>query len=237
MMTNFMQPSAQQAGLVNGVMVATVTNNKDPEKLGRVKLKFPLRENEHETDWVSVATMMAGASRGSLFLPEVNDEVLVAFLLGNLNQPIVIGALWNTTDKPPTPDDNNNIRKIVSKKGHEFIFDDNDSAAKVTLKSKKGMQLEFTDQSDKIEIKAGASGPVVTLEGGSSGTMTLKSGTNQITIDNKGNIKINSTTGLTLKSTQVTVEATAAMTVKGGASLNLESSGIVNIKGALVKIN
>ncbi|MFC5702283.1 phage baseplate assembly protein V [Cohnella faecalis] len=230
-------PQQQQAGIINGVMIAKVTNNKDPEKLGRVKLKFPLRENEHESDWASVTTFMTGGSRGSVFIPEVDDEVLVAFVLGNLNMPIVVGSLWNKNSKPPTPDENNNIRKIVSKHGHEFIFDDTSSAAKVTLKSKKGMQLEFVDQNDKVEIKAGSTGPVVTLEGGSSGTLTLKSGTNKITIDNKGNINVDSTTGITIKSTQIKVEATAQMTLKANASLNLESSGIVNIKGSLVKIN
>lgn len=236
-MFNYQPQQQQQAGIVNGVMIAKVTNNKDPEKLGRVKLKFPLRENEHESDWAFVTTFMTGGSRGSVFIPEVDDEVLVAFVLGNLNMPVVVGSLWNKNSKPPTPDENNNIRKIVSKQGHEFIFDDTSSAAKVTLKSKKGMQLEFADQNDKVEIKAGSAGPVVTLEGGSAGTLTLKSGTNKITIDNKGNINVESTTGITIKSTQVKVEATAQMTLKANASLNLESSGIVNIKGSLVKIN
>ncbi|WP_276357837.1 phage baseplate assembly protein V [Cohnella caldifontis] len=226
-----------RSGTVNGVMVATVTDNKDPDALGRVKLKFPLRENEHETDWVPIASLMSGNNMGTLFIPEVGDEVLVAFHLGYLNQPYVIGCLWNQSKKPPAKDDQNNLRKIRSRAGHELIFDDTNNAGKVTLKTVKGIQMIIDDQNEKITIGTKNDQQSVTLTGSSAGTVEIKSGTNKITIDNKGDIKIESTKGVTIKSTQLNIEATANMTIKAGAQLNLESSGILNVKGSLVKIN
>lgn len=222
---------------MNGVMVATVTNNQDPNGLNRVKLKFPLRENEHETDWAPITSLMSGSSMGTLFVPEVGDEVLVAFLLGNMNQPFVIGSLWNKNKKPPAKDEKNNIRKIYSRAGHELIFDDTENAGKVTLKTKQGIKLEIDDQNEKITLGTKSDAQSIVMAGSSAGTVTIKSGTNKITIDNKGDIKIESTKEITLKSTQINLEATAAMKVKGGAKLDLLADGIITIKGAMVKIN
>ncbi|QJD88164.1 hypothetical protein HH215_15175 [Cohnella herbarum] len=222
---------------MNGVMVATVTNNQDPNGLNRVKLKFPLRENEHETDWAPITSLMSGSSMGTLFVPEVGDEVLVAFLLGNMNQPFVIGSLWNKNKKPPAKDEKNNIRKIYSRAGHELIFDDTENAGKVTLKTKQGIKLEIDDQNEKITLGTKSDAQSIVMAGSSAGTVTIKSGANKITIDNKGDIKIESTKEITLKSTQINLEATAAMKVKGGAKLDLLADGIITIKGAMVKIN
>lgn len=225
------------AGTINGVMIASVTDNKDPENMGRVKLKFPLRESEHQTDWAPVASLMSGNAMGTLFIPEVGDEVLVAFHLGHLNQPFVIGCLWNQKNKPPAKEDKNNIRKIRSKKGHELIFDDTDNAGKVTLKTVKGIQLVIEDQPEKIAISTKNDQQTVSLAGGSSGTITIQSGTNKITIDNKGDIQIQSTKAVTIKSTQLNLEATASMKINAGAQLDIQSSGILNLKGSMVKIN
>jgi hypothetical protein len=86
---------------INGVVIGVVTNANDPEKNGRIKVRFPWLDDKHETDWIRIATMMAGSFRGSLFRPEVNDEVLVAFDHGDVRFPYVIGFLWNGQDQPP----------------------------------------------------------------------------------------------------------------------------------------
>lgn len=226
-----------RTGTVNGVMVATVTNISDPDNLGRVKLKFPMREHEHESDWAPIASLMSGSNMGTLFIPEVGDEVLVAFHLGHLNQPYVIGCLWNQNNKPPAKDEKNNLRKIRSRDGHELIFDDTANAGKVTLKTKGGIQMIIDDQNEKITVGTKSDQQSVVLEGKTAGTVTIKSGTNKITIDNKGDIKIESTKAVTVKSTQMNLEATATMNIKANAQLNIESSGILNLKGSLVKIN
>jgi uncharacterized protein involved in type VI secretion and phage assembly len=204
-----------QSRRIAGVVVGIVTNNKDPDGMGRVKVRFPWRDDEDESFWARVATMMAGSDRGSYFLPEVDDEVLIAFDHGDVHHPYVIGALWNGKDKPPeeNSDGKNNIRKIRSRSGHEIILDDSQGQEKVTIKTNAGHQILLDDSSggEKIEIKD-------------------KTGSNKIVIDSMQNsIAIQSTMKLTIKSATVEIEADTMLTVKAGAVLKLQ--------GALVQIN
>jgi uncharacterized protein involved in type VI secretion and phage assembly len=105
---------------VNGMVIGLVTNVADPLQQNRVKVHFPWLDDGQETDWIRIATMMAGGGRGSMFMPEVNDEVLVAFEHGDTRFPYVIGFLWNGQDAPPGQDVRD--RKIVSKNGHQVRF-------------------------------------------------------------------------------------------------------------------
>ena len=88
---------------IHGVVIGLVTNNNDPQNLGRVKVMFPWLSDNLESDWFRVASPMAGAGRGIMFMPEVDDEVLVAFEHGNPQRGIVVGSLWNGKDKTPIP--------------------------------------------------------------------------------------------------------------------------------------
>lgn len=222
---------------IQGVMVGVVTNNKDPDNLGRVKLRLPLQESETETDWVRIATLMAGKEMGSLFLPEVGDEVLVAFHLGEMRQPFVIGMLWNDKNKPPIPAEKNDERKIVSRSGSELMFSDKAGEESFRVKTKKGQIIEFTDKDSKINIADDSGNNVITIEGASANSITIKSSSTVITLNAKGEVSIESQQAVKIKSTQVNIEATATMALKAGASLDLKSDGIINIKGSMVKIN
>ena len=97
----FQDEEKKENGTVEGVATAIVTNNKDPEKWGRVKLQYTWREDKQESDWARVASSGAGKDRGTLWTPEVGDEVLVAFDKGNVDHPFVLSALWNGKDTPP----------------------------------------------------------------------------------------------------------------------------------------
>lgn len=105
---------------INGVVVGLVTSVDDPLKQGRIKINFPWLADQHETDWVRIATMMGGAGRGTFFMPELQDEVLVAFEHGNTRMPYVVGFLWNGKDEPPGQDVRD--RRITSKNGHSIRF-------------------------------------------------------------------------------------------------------------------
>ena len=83
-----------------GVVVGVVTNNQDPDGMHRVKVHFPWLSDDVESNWARVAAPMAGGNRGVYFLPEVDDEVLVAFEHGKVDHPYVIGSLWNQQDRP-----------------------------------------------------------------------------------------------------------------------------------------
>jgi uncharacterized protein involved in type VI secretion and phage assembly len=104
--------------LINGVVIGLVTNVNDPDKNGRIKVRFPWLDDSHETDWIRIATMMGGSGRGSFFMPEVNDEVLVAFDHGDVRFPYVVGFMWNGRDQPPSTDIQ--LRIIRSVNGHEI---------------------------------------------------------------------------------------------------------------------
>jgi uncharacterized protein involved in type VI secretion and phage assembly len=190
-----------------GVAIGVVTNNKDPESLGRVKLKFPWRDPSDESHWTRVATLMAGKDRGTYFLPEVGDEVLVSFDHGDINQPYVIGALWNGEDKPPekNADGKNNTRIIKSKSGHKIIFNDEQGSEKVEIITKSGSQIILDDSAgnEKIEIKD-------------------KTGSNSIIIDAAQNsISMSSKMKVSIQAQMIEIKA----------------GGTLNLQGGLVKIN
>ena len=103
---------------ITGVVIGLVTNVQDPTQNGRIKVHFPWLDDQHETDWIRIATMMGGNGRGSFFMPEVNDEVLVAFDHGDVRFPYVVGFMWNGQDTPPSSD--TRLRVIRSVNGHQI---------------------------------------------------------------------------------------------------------------------
>src|SRR5215468_3357359 len=117
---------ARNTAAAFGVEMGIVTNVKDPEMLGRVKLCFPRLPGKPESDWARVAQPAAGEGRGFYWVPQVNDEVLVAFERGQTNHPYVIASLWNGKDKPMKDgysDDNTKVM-IQSTSGHQVILED-----------------------------------------------------------------------------------------------------------------
>jgi uncharacterized protein involved in type VI secretion and phage assembly len=228
----------RDANRVLGVAAGIVTNNQDPDGLGRVKIKFPWLSDENESDWARVTTLMAGGQRGTFFLPEVGDEVLVAFEHGDINYPFVIGSLWNGNDNPPetNSDGKNNIRKIKSRSGHEIVFDDNDeqSTEKLEIKTNGGHTVVLDDSSGQeqvgIQSKAGHKVVLNDASGQEKIEIVDKAGSNKIVIDSMQNA-INIESGMQLKIKANIVE------IEGTTSLTLKSSAIVTIQGMPVKIN
>jgi uncharacterized protein involved in type VI secretion and phage assembly len=229
----FGNDSGQINDKIAGVIPAIVTSLDDPEKLCRVKVKFPVRDCEEEGYWARVATLMAGKERGSFFLPDVEDEVLVAFEEGEISKPYIIGCLWNKEDKPPVTDgdEKNNIKKIMSRSGHEIIFGDDSENKKemLEIRTKAGhvILLDDSSGSEKVEIKD-------------------KSGSNSIVIDSSQNAMTIQCAGqLSIKAKMIAIEAETTMNVKSGAAAEIKSDATLDIKadatmvikGTLVQIN
>ncbi|WP_168120983.1 phage baseplate assembly protein V [Paenibacillus sp. HB172176] len=233
----FDQQRSMQPDQLSGVWNAHVTNNKDPEKLGRVKVKFPLREGELETDWIRVASMMGGKDMGTLFIPEVNDEVLIAFMMGRMDQPVVIGSLWNDKDKPPAGGENNDIRKIKTRSGHEIEFNDKSGNESVVIKTNKGHTIEMSDKDKAISIQTQDKQYALSLD--SSGhKVDLKCGSGaSIAMTSQGDVTIKGSKSMSLHATQMEIKADASLKMQASGMLEISSSGMLTLKGSMVKIN
>ncbi len=196
---------------IAGVVVGVVTNNQDPEGLGRVKVKFPWLSDEDESHWARVATPMAGKEYGVFLLPEVEDEVLVAFEHGDVRFPYVVGSLWNGKEKPPVDnaDGKNNVRVIKSRSGHVIRLTDEEGKEKIEVVDKDGKNSVVIDTA--------------------AGTVTVTAGKDIVLSAPQGSVKIDAR--------QVEVKSSAASKVESGAGLDIKASGTLNVKGATVNIN
>ena len=242
-------------------VIGIVTNNQDPEEWGRVKVRFPTLPGNEESDWARLVSPMAGAERGFEFIPEVNDEVVVAFEHGDFNRPFVLGSLWNGQDKPPEAissivNSSGKVDKriIRSRTGHTITLDDTDGGGKVSIVDQTGNNLLEIDSAnktittksdDKVEIQT-KSGHKVTLDD-SGGKIDIvdKSGKNSVKIDsNQSSISIESAMKLTLKAATITIEAQSQLDLKSTGMMNVEGTNttmkgnaMLTLQGGLVKIN
>jgi uncharacterized protein involved in type VI secretion and phage assembly len=250
--------SAHQANKVYGVVVGIVRDIKDPLNLGRVKVDFPwLGESEEavsissEEDrahsyWARIATLMAGQGTGTYFIPDVDQEVLVAFEHGDLDRPFIIGALWNTEDTPSETMDsegNNYVRSIRSRSGHQITFDDNtdEQAAKLVIQTQGGHQVVLDDAGDqgKIEIKTGAGQTLALDDAGGQVTLSDKSG-NQFVLDANANsltIEIGGNQEQTVGG-NLTINVTGRATISAPSGVTIDSTSIkLGSSAALTLVN
>jgi uncharacterized protein involved in type VI secretion and phage assembly len=203
------ETALESGGYLKGVAIGLVTQNKDDEGLCRVKVRFPWHDKPSESYWARLAMPMAGKDRGVVLIPEVGDEVLVAFEREDLRFPYILGALWNGKDKPPLANDDgkNDKRTFKSRKKHYLLFDDG-ARGVVELAHEKGRKVVFDDD-----------GFVVQDERGNS--VKVESNSGAMTIEAKGQLNI--------KAASITIEATGTLEVKANATLT--------IRGSLVNIN
>jgi uncharacterized protein involved in type VI secretion and phage assembly len=201
---------------VPGVFIAQVTNNDDPQHLGRVKLKFPWLSDTYESDWARMAAVGAGPNSGVMFLPEVDDEVLCACEFGDLRRVFVLSALHNGKDTPDLGDglvDGGKVKRrgVVSRKGHKLIFLDDDSKSGIALITSDGnLKISLNETNNEITIHCKGK---VTLETDSD-DISIKSGAD-VTIQAQGNVN---------------VSGSAGVKVDGGG-------GVVEMSGSLIKLN
>jgi len=135
-------------------VIGIVTDNKDPSKLGRVKLKIPILSDQDSTFWCPIIMLGAGKNRGWFYIPEKDDEVLVMFEHGDVNRPLVIGALWGGKDKPPDKNPGGNPRRMIkSRAGSKITFDDENQKLIIEDGVQKG-RITFDSQANKITIES-----------------------------------------------------------------------------------
>ena len=191
-----------------GVFPALVSDIKDPDGQGRVKVTLPWSPDtggERYEVWARLATLMGGNRRGSWFIPDVNDEVLVTFEAGDPRRPYVIGGLWNGSDAPPEKMDaaGSNFKKVLrSRNGVKITLDDTDGQEQLILETPGGQKLTLKDSPASVEI--------------------VDSNGNSIKLEPAG-ITINTSAKLTVNASLVAVSA-GMVTVDAGMS---KFSGVV----------
>jgi uncharacterized protein involved in type VI secretion and phage assembly len=209
-LTDVMSPKPDREWGANGLVIGLVTNIDDPEGQGRVRVKYPALGDRMESTWSRIATPGAGKDRGMMFLPEVGDEVVVAFEHGDTRRPVVLGALYNGKDKPSAKMLEGAPRGaswvVHTTKDAEF---QTEKQFMITAKEHMEMTIARGDGTgdlgvkadDKIEIKAG--------------TTILLEGTGEVTIKSSAGINVDATGPLKLKGATVDINGTAGVTVKG----------------------
>ena len=240
------------------MMVGIVADNKDPNGWGRVRVKLPTLTEEHMSNWARVVSVGAGPGRGTDWLPEINDEVLVGFEHGDIHRPYILGGVWNGKDAPPEKTEESivngkvRLRTLKTRVGHtlQFVEEDkgnskqgvylttvdqhqlhlNDTDKYAELKTKDGHQLTLDDKNKKIELKT--------------------KGGHQIAMDDSGKkVDIISTGSLNAKSGksgksdkiainggEITLTGATKITLTVGSNkLEISNAG-VNITGAQVNI-
>jgi uncharacterized protein involved in type VI secretion and phage assembly len=192
-----------------GVFPALVSDIKDPDGQGRVKVTLPWSPDtgsgRYEA-WARLATMMGGNNRGSWFVPDVSDEVLVVFEAGDPRRPYVIGGLWNGSDAPPDSMDGggqNNRKVLRSRNGVKVTLDDSTGQEKMILETPGGQKLTLKDGPGTVEI-----------------------------VDSNGN-------SIKLEPTGITINASAKVTINAGAQVEVTagmvnvSAGISKFSGVV----
>ncbi|HEX8475978.1 MAG TPA: phage baseplate assembly protein V [Pyrinomonadaceae bacterium] len=223
---------------IYGVVVGVVTNNEDPEKLGRVKVRFPWLNDEDESTWARIATLRAKQNVGTWFLPDVDDEVLVAFEHGDVRFPYVIGGLWNGVDTPPrdNADGKNNEMVIRSKLGHEFVFYDDANKGHIQLKTEQGHEIMLDDSagSEKITIKDKTGDNSLTFDSAAS-TIEIKSGA-KVVIVAAQEMEIKADSSLSIEARSIEIKGDS-IKIESSGPMDVKSSAMLTVKGSLVQIN
>src|SRR5690554_519543 len=236
---------------------ATVTDNADPDKLGRVQVRFFWQDQDAASNWMRVQTPGAGTSavieknRGFWFVPEIGDQVMVAFEQGDPSRPFVAGSLFHMNNTSGMVADNN-IKAITTRSGHTIEFDDTDGAEKITIYDKEQNVIQFNTAEKSIKIQAmenveiGAKniklvaeenldfGAAKNITMAAEEALSLQSG-KDTGIKAKGAATVEATKDLTLNGQNLTAEGKQNAEVKGGVQTSI-SGTMTSVQGGGGKV-
>jgi phage protein D len=214
----------------HGVVVGLVTNNRDPDGLGRVRVRYPVLGADHEGWWARVTAPAAGTRRGLLMTPQPGDEVLLAFEHDDEEHPYVVGSVWNGTAKP---------QELAHPDGSFALRSDKqvlmEAAEAMTLTGDKEFTVSAAGNAKVTTSERKGDGPPGNLTLDAKGDATVKSGT-------ATKVQAGSEAGLSA-GTEIKIMAGTQLTIQGGgqvkivgASVQIQSGGMVQISGAQVML-
>ena len=236
-----------------GLLNAIVKEIWDEEHVGMIKVEYLMGEKDKKTsDWVRVMTNYGGNGFGNYWLPEIGTVVLVGFIHGNMNMPVVLGCLWNGTDKLPegTATEKNETKTLITKGGHKILFSEVEKKEKITVTTPKELQIVLDDENEailvqdkqkensiQIDCKNGAmkltAKKEISLSIGAKEVMSASSDTVKLTC---GTVQLDAQQTLKLAGQTTSVEGTSVK-LKANGELGLQASGMAQLKGSMVKIN
>lgn len=206
---------------IPGVLTAIVTGRMDD---GTYELRYLSMGGNSPSAPARVMAPTAGAGRGAWTMPEIGDEVVVAFDAGDTNNPIILGAVWNNQSPPPDaaePSDENNIRTFVSRSGHQITFDDSPAGGKIKVRTEGGHELLLDDTAPGTVTLQSAGGAVVEISDADA-SITLRAAnrvaleapniafqaTSSLSIQSPGGVSIQAPAGILLTTTGSTLAST-----------------------------
>lgn len=216
-------------GFADHLTIGIVTSNDDPDRLGRIKIRYPTLGGQVESGWARVVRGASGQARGVVALPHVNDEVVVGFQHGDVRRPFVLGALFNGRDTPGT-----DLLKTTSSLAARFPRDlDVATQQKVVLAADTGVSV--TSANGPVEVSAAKELKLAASAGGPPSEMTIET-TGQVKMKGTQGVEIAATGPLKITSQgPVTVESSAALQLKGSA-VQVQATGMLQLSGATVML-
>jgi phage protein D len=211
------------------LLVGLVTNNYDPEGLGRVRVKFPTLTMDHESQWARVVGLGAGIEKGFYCLPEVDDEVLVAFEHGDIHRPYIIGGVWNGKDKTVETVDNTiqqgqgqvSVRTIKTRTGHLIRFVEEDIGnykQGIYIQTAGNHSIKMSDIGESIEIKTAGKHSIKMSDKIESNKIEIKTNMgHSVTLDDiMQNVSVETVLGSSITLDDIAREINIAPTPIGG---------------------
>lgn len=237
-----------------GIMRAVVKENWNEKEPGKVLVEFLSGEKgKNDTKWLPVLSPYCGKEYGVYFHPEIDTEVLVGTLSDSTNSMVVLGGLWNKKDTLPseTAGEKNDIKKIRTKGNHEILFRDTEKEGGIEIRTAKGLHIVLNDKTEEIDLldEKGENGLKISQKDGTVQLLAKKK--IAISVNGKDGLIFDSSGKLTLKATQIVEDATnsyqlktqklemkgSMAELKADGSLKINSSGIAEVKGSLLKLN
>lgn len=204
-------------GRVPGLLVGVVDDNRDPDGLARVRVRYVSLAGEPLSAWARLCTPMAGRGRGLFLLPEVGDEVLLGHLHGNLEDPVVLGALWSARDTPPSDPakEAHDQRIFVSRSGHRIEFHDGKGQERVVIEDASGkLRIELDSAASKLRVE-------------SAGDLHIQA---------KGELRIDAKTLRLSGSQSATIESPLQLELLSDGAATVRAGGTVTVKGSSVDL-
>lgn len=209
---------------IKGLHVGIVTQLEgDPEGEDRIQVKIPIINDSEKGIWCRVASMDAGKDRGSSFMPEINNEVIIGFINEDPNHAVVLGMMHSSANPSPIPlSDDNHQKGIITRSKMKLVFDDDKKTA--TLETPAGKSIVIDEDKDTITISDDHDNVIIMDPDG-------------IKISTNGKIEMKAVKDVIIEGLNVNIKASAQLKAEGSAGAEVSSSAVAVLKGSLVQIN